>query len=145
MFGREEFEQLAPAVDGFSLMTYDYSSGARWGQRLEGSLKSLGKRRWQTTTIESTTLTQTVSWSMSFVIVSIGRARALLCPGSETVFSSLLPTLSGGKRFCLDSICTALILQVREQSQSWGGGKIKLWLPVKYCVHLVILHHRCLM
>lgn len=29
MFGREEFEQLAPAVDGFSLMTYDYSSGAR--------------------------------------------------------------------------------------------------------------------
>lgn len=29
MFGREEFEQLAPVVDGFSLMTYDYSSGAR--------------------------------------------------------------------------------------------------------------------
>lgn len=29
MFGREEFELLAPAVDGFSLMTYDYSSGAR--------------------------------------------------------------------------------------------------------------------
>lgn len=26
MFGREEFEQLAPAVDGFSLMTYDYSN-----------------------------------------------------------------------------------------------------------------------
>ncbi|CAL8325409.1 chitinase domain-containing protein 1 [Gadus morhua] len=26
MFGREEFEQLAPVVDGFSLMTYDYSS-----------------------------------------------------------------------------------------------------------------------
>ncbi|XP_010769757.1 chitinase domain-containing protein 1 [Notothenia coriiceps] len=31
MFGREEFEQLAPFVDGFSLMTYDYSSGARAG------------------------------------------------------------------------------------------------------------------
>lgn len=31
MFGREEFEQLAPAVDGFSLMTYDYSSGANPG------------------------------------------------------------------------------------------------------------------
>ncbi|XP_029991659.1 chitinase domain-containing protein 1 [Sphaeramia orbicularis] len=31
MFGREEFEQLAPAVDGFSLMTYDYSSGSRSG------------------------------------------------------------------------------------------------------------------
>ena len=29
MFGREEFEQLAPVVDGFSLMTYDYSSAAR--------------------------------------------------------------------------------------------------------------------
>lgn len=29
MFGREEFEQLAPAVDGFSLMTYDYSSGTK--------------------------------------------------------------------------------------------------------------------
>lgn len=29
MFGREEFEQLAPVVDGFSLMTYDYSSGAK--------------------------------------------------------------------------------------------------------------------
>ncbi|KAJ0028961.1 hypothetical protein NQD34_003958 [Periophthalmus magnuspinnatus] len=26
MFGPEEFEELAPAVDGFSLMTYDYSS-----------------------------------------------------------------------------------------------------------------------
>lgn len=25
MFGREEFEELAPVVDGFSLMTYDYS------------------------------------------------------------------------------------------------------------------------
>ncbi|KAF6738950.1 Chitinase domain-containing protein 1 [Oryzias melastigma] len=31
MFGREEFEQLAPFVDGFSLMTYDYSNGARPG------------------------------------------------------------------------------------------------------------------
>lgn len=31
MFGREEFEQLAPVVDGFSLMTYDYSSGAKPG------------------------------------------------------------------------------------------------------------------
>ncbi|XP_004069644.1 chitinase domain-containing protein 1 [Oryzias latipes] len=31
MFGRDEFEQLAPFVDGFSLMTYDYSSGARPG------------------------------------------------------------------------------------------------------------------
>ncbi|XP_019712672.1 chitinase domain-containing protein 1 [Hippocampus comes] len=31
MFGREEFEQLAPMVDGFSLMTYDYSSGAKPG------------------------------------------------------------------------------------------------------------------
>lgn len=31
MFGREEFEQLAPAVDAFSLMTYDYSSGRRPG------------------------------------------------------------------------------------------------------------------
>lgn len=29
MFGREEFEELAPVVDGFSLMTYDYSSGAK--------------------------------------------------------------------------------------------------------------------
>ncbi|XP_052322908.1 chitinase domain-containing protein 1 isoform X2 [Oncorhynchus keta] len=27
MFGREQFEQLAPVVDGFSLMTYDFSSG----------------------------------------------------------------------------------------------------------------------
>uniref|UniRef100_A0A672GCB7 Chitinase domain-containing protein 1 n=1 Tax=Salarias fasciatus TaxID=181472 RepID=A0A672GCB7_SALFA len=31
MFGREEFEQLASVVDGFSLMTYDYSSGASPG------------------------------------------------------------------------------------------------------------------
>uniref|UniRef100_H3DF66 Chitinase domain-containing protein 1 n=1 Tax=Tetraodon nigroviridis TaxID=99883 RepID=H3DF66_TETNG len=31
MFGREEFEELAPVVDGFSLMTYDYSSGAKPG------------------------------------------------------------------------------------------------------------------
>lgn len=31
MFGREEFEELAPFVDGFSLMTYDYSSGPRPG------------------------------------------------------------------------------------------------------------------
>ncbi|KAM4553687.1 chitinase domain-containing protein 1 isoform 1-T1 [Fundulus diaphanus] len=31
MFGREEFEELAPVVDGFSLMTYDYSSGPRSG------------------------------------------------------------------------------------------------------------------
>ncbi|KAM8893143.1 chitinase domain-containing protein 1 [Spinachia spinachia] len=31
MFGVEEFEQLAPVVDGFSLMTYDYSSGGRPG------------------------------------------------------------------------------------------------------------------
>nr|XP_020487102.1 chitinase domain-containing protein 1 isoform X2 [Labrus bergylta] len=31
MFGKEEFEQLAPVVDGFSLMTYDYSSGSRAG------------------------------------------------------------------------------------------------------------------
>ncbi|XP_056137374.1 chitinase domain-containing protein 1 [Lampris incognitus] len=31
MFGREEFEQLAPVVDGFSLMTYDYSSAGRPG------------------------------------------------------------------------------------------------------------------
>lgn len=29
MFGREEFEELAPVVDGFSLMTYDYSSSAK--------------------------------------------------------------------------------------------------------------------
>lgn len=29
MFGREEFDELAPVVDGFSLMTYDYSSGSR--------------------------------------------------------------------------------------------------------------------
>ncbi|XP_010901466.1 chitinase domain-containing protein 1 isoform X1 [Esox lucius] len=27
MFGRQEFDQLAPVVDGFSLMTYDFSSG----------------------------------------------------------------------------------------------------------------------
>ncbi|XP_077372855.1 chitinase domain-containing protein 1 [Festucalex cinctus] len=31
MFGREEFEQLAPVVDGFSLMTYDYSNGGKPG------------------------------------------------------------------------------------------------------------------
>ncbi|XP_077451716.1 chitinase domain-containing protein 1 [Stigmatopora argus] len=31
MFGREEFEQLAPVVDAFSLMTYDYSSGLKPG------------------------------------------------------------------------------------------------------------------
>lgn len=31
MFGREEFEQLAPVVDGFSLMTYDYSNAGRPG------------------------------------------------------------------------------------------------------------------
>lgn len=29
MLGREEFEELAPVIDGFSLMTYDYSSGAK--------------------------------------------------------------------------------------------------------------------
>lgn len=29
MFGRDDFEQLAPVVDGFSLMTYDFSSGPR--------------------------------------------------------------------------------------------------------------------
>ncbi|XP_053741632.1 chitinase domain-containing protein 1 isoform X1 [Synchiropus splendidus] len=31
MFGQEEFLQLAPVVDGFSLMTYDYSSSSRPG------------------------------------------------------------------------------------------------------------------
>ncbi|XP_061679222.1 chitinase domain-containing protein 1 isoform X2 [Syngnathoides biaculeatus] len=31
MFDRDEFEQLAPVVDAFSLMTYDYSSGAKAG------------------------------------------------------------------------------------------------------------------
>lgn len=31
MFGREDFEQLAPVVDGFSLMTYDYSSAGSPG------------------------------------------------------------------------------------------------------------------
>ncbi|XP_071752584.2 chitinase domain-containing protein 1 [Centroberyx gerrardi] len=31
MFGREEFEQLAPVVDAFSLMTYDYSNAGRPG------------------------------------------------------------------------------------------------------------------
>ncbi|KAG7262667.1 hypothetical protein CRUP_012546 [Coryphaenoides rupestris] len=31
MFGREEFEQLAPVVDGFSLMTYDYSAAGSPG------------------------------------------------------------------------------------------------------------------
>ncbi|KAM6961011.1 chitinase domain-containing protein 1 [Aplochiton taeniatus] len=31
MFDREEFEQLAPVVDGFSLMTYDYSNSGRPG------------------------------------------------------------------------------------------------------------------
>ncbi|XP_061577727.1 chitinase domain-containing protein 1 [Cololabis saira] len=31
MFSREEFEQLAPVVEGFSLMTYDYSTGASPG------------------------------------------------------------------------------------------------------------------
>ncbi|XP_061138218.1 chitinase domain-containing protein 1 [Syngnathus typhle] len=31
MFDRKEFEQLAPIVDGFSLMTYDYSSGPKAG------------------------------------------------------------------------------------------------------------------
>ncbi|XP_012687545.1 chitinase domain-containing protein 1 isoform X2 [Clupea harengus] len=31
MFGREEFEKLAPVVDGFSLMTYDFSSPGRPG------------------------------------------------------------------------------------------------------------------
>uniref|UniRef100_A0A674N2W6 Chitinase domain-containing protein 1 n=1 Tax=Takifugu rubripes TaxID=31033 RepID=A0A674N2W6_TAKRU len=31
MFGQEEFEELAPVVDGFSLMTYDYSNGAKPG------------------------------------------------------------------------------------------------------------------
>lgn len=29
MFGREDFEKLAPVVDAFSLMTYDYSSPGR--------------------------------------------------------------------------------------------------------------------
>ena len=41
MFGREEFEQLAPVVDGFSLMTYDYSSGARWASHTLKSIDSL--------------------------------------------------------------------------------------------------------
>ncbi|XP_007244360.2 chitinase domain-containing protein 1 isoform X1 [Astyanax mexicanus] len=31
MFGQEEFEKLAPVVDGFSLMTYDYSTPGRPG------------------------------------------------------------------------------------------------------------------
>ncbi|XP_062858889.1 chitinase domain-containing protein 1 [Trichomycterus rosablanca] len=31
MFGREDFEKLAPVVDAFSLMTYDYSSPGRPG------------------------------------------------------------------------------------------------------------------
>ncbi|MBN3315366.1 CHID1 protein, partial [Atractosteus spatula] len=31
MFGPQEFEQLAPTVDGFSLMTYDYSTPSRPG------------------------------------------------------------------------------------------------------------------
>ncbi|XP_023675406.1 chitinase domain-containing protein 1 isoform X1 [Paramormyrops kingsleyae] len=31
MFGREEFQQLAPVVDGFSLMTYDFSNPSRPG------------------------------------------------------------------------------------------------------------------
>lgn len=29
MFGRDEFQQLAPVVDGFSLMTYDFSNPSR--------------------------------------------------------------------------------------------------------------------
>lgn len=29
MFGREDFEKLAPVVDAFSLMTYDYSGPGR--------------------------------------------------------------------------------------------------------------------
>lgn len=33
MFGKDDFEQLAPVVDGFSLMTYDFSSGPRWEHR----------------------------------------------------------------------------------------------------------------
>ena len=29
MFGQSDFDKLAPHVDGFSLMTYDYSSPGR--------------------------------------------------------------------------------------------------------------------
>jgi hypothetical protein len=29
MFGNKEFEQLAPYIDGFSLMTYDFSNAQR--------------------------------------------------------------------------------------------------------------------
>lgn len=112
MFGREEFEQLAPVVDGLSLMTYDYSSGVRWvhgtGDATRGFKLAL------------------IQFSELCAVVVIGRALALRCPGSETVSSSLHQTLSGGRRFCLDSICTALILQAREQSQSWEQGELKL-------------------
>lgn len=57
-----------------------------------------------------------------FLLFFLDQVRALPCPGYETVFSSLHPALSGGKRSCLDSICMVLILQTREQSQSWEEG-----------------------
>ena len=67
---------------------------------------------------------------VALYFVSTGRARAPPCPGWGTVFSSSHPMLSGGRRSCWDSICTALILQARELSQSWEEGEIILWLPL---------------
>ena len=146
MFGREEFEQLAPVVDGFSLMTYDYSSGARWV-----SQKSDVRRSIMTNVSGSDMIRVTDSYKkihsinaddvLSYLVFffsssSIDRARAPHCPGWETVFSSLLQTLSGGKRSCWDSICTALILQAREQSRSWEEGRIIL---CDYCKNILAI------
>lgn len=59
-------------------------------------------------------------------------ARALLCPGWETASSSWRRELSGGRRSCSDSICTAWISQTRDQSRSWEEGQTRLWPPQEY-------------
>lgn len=74
MFGRDEFEQLAPVIDGFSLMTYDYSSGARW---VPGGVNgdSAGAALVYVSSLSSFLL---FLFSLCFLI---DQAQALLCPG----------------------------------------------------------------
>lgn len=62
-------------------------------------------------------------WGLFFFIDQV---QALPCPGWGTVFSSSLPTPSGDKRSCSDSIYMALILQARDQNQSLGESKLVL-------------------
>lgn len=73
---------------------------------------------------------------LQFCFASTGRAPARPCPGWETAFSSLHRLLSGGKRSCWVSICTALILQPRGPSPFWARGQTLAHLPGSFTAQL---------